>query len=192
MGGFSTQAAPRAFTDEAPARAYHGSDDVSVFDAGMPAASTNRWHVRTAWRSHDDWMSGGPHLEEGIPYANIVWEAVGLRDRKANPNGVATWARHLRSHDQLAREYGIMFVTNDVRDAERYGKAHRIDLSADDVVDVIVDPHVRTHAGWMVILRKGARIPFVEDERTPSENGAIPTTNRLAERKGRPTRATRS
>lgn len=192
MVGFSADATRRGFTDEAPIRAYHGSDDVSALEAGMPAASTNRLHVRTNWRSHDDWMSGGPHLEEGIPYANIVWEALGLRDRTRDPAGVAGWARHLRSHDQLAADYGMLFVTNDVEDAERYGKAREVDLSDEAVIDVIADPHVRTHSGWIVILRTGARVPFVEGRPEMSDDRRSTATNRLVGATGCPISATRS
>jgi hypothetical protein len=129
---------------------------------GMPSASSCSWFNRTDWRSHDSWMSGGPHLDGGIPYANIVWEAVGLRDRQSNPSGVPEWARGIRSFADLAEGYGILFFTDGEADAGRYGECLELDLSSDAIVDVIEDPHVRTHRGWIAIIRAGDPVPFVD------------------------------
>lgn len=153
-----------SFTASVPEHAYHGSTDIKPLVAGMPPANDCYWFTRARWEDHDSWMSGGPQLEAGIPYANIVWEAAGLRNRRRNPERVAPWAREIRTHAELAEEFGILFVTDELRAAERYGKAHEIDLEAAGIVDVIEDPHVRTHNGWILIIRAGAAVPIKPSE----------------------------
>lgn len=129
---------------------------------GMPAAKLSQWHTLVSWDKHDSWMSGGPHLEAGIPYANIVWEEAGLRHRKSKPDDVAPWAREMRTHAQLAEKFGILFVTDDIRSAERYGTAYEVDLDNPNIVDVIQDPHVRTHNGWILVVRTGSQIALTK------------------------------
>lgn len=143
-----------------PSRLLHGSMDVSALMRGMPSCSSSDLWTRVPWRSHDAWMAGGPHLEAGIPYANIVWEALGLRDRARDPSAVAPWARRIRSHAQLGRECGILFLTDCERAAARYGHVHDFDATAPGVLDIVEDPHVRTHSGWIAIIRTGARVPL--------------------------------
>lgn len=150
----------RIFTAPAPLRAYHGTTDLSPLASGIPPASMCHWFMRTSWERHDRWMGGGPHLEEGIPYANIVWEALGLRDRRARAEGVAPWARRIRTHAELGAECGMLFVTDRRQNAERYGECVEIDLASPLVLDVVDDPHVRTHRGWIVLIKAGARVPL--------------------------------
>jgi hypothetical protein len=150
------------YTAIPPDHAYHGSADIRPLATGMPPAKNCLWFTRVKWEDHDTWMNGGPHLEAGIPYANIVWEAAGLRDRKRNPDGVAPWAREIRTHDELAEKFGILFITDELRAAKRYGKAYEIDLEAAGIVDVIEDPHVRTHRGWILIIGTGSQIPLTK------------------------------
>lgn len=120
------------------------------------------WYTKVDWRKYDSWISGGPHLEEGIPYANIIWEAIGLRDRVKNPDSVPVWARNIRSHRQLSFEYGFIFVTDCIEAASRYGNARAVDVHQSAIVDVIEDPHVRTHNGWILILKAGSILETYE------------------------------
>lgn len=152
---------PRRFIAESPCRAFHGTTDPAPLLEGMPSAAACSLFTLTRWDRHDDWMSGGEHLDEGIPYANIVWEAIGLRDRKTNPDGVPLWARGIRSHRDLASGYGVLFFTDNEADASRYGHALEIDLEDAAIVDVVDDPHVRTHNGWIAIITAGRRVPFL-------------------------------
>ncbi len=148
------------FRVQAPSRLLHGTTDASTLMGGMPPCSSCDLWTRVAWPAHDLWMDGGPHLEAGIPYANIVWEALGLRDRVRRPEGVAPWARGIRSHAQLARECGILFLTDCDRAAARYGDVHEFDQTAPGILDIVGDPHVRTHSGWIAIIRTGAQVPL--------------------------------
>lgn len=150
----------RSLPTNVPDRAYHGSMDISPLLAGIPALAMHHLWTRVDWRLHDAWMSGGPHLEEGIPYANIVWEALGLRDRRRNQDGVPLWARNVRMHRELASTCGMIFVTDDARAAERYGRVYEFDIHDPAVLDVVEDPHVRTHSGWIVLMRTGSPVPL--------------------------------
>lgn len=151
----------RSFLAEVPKRAFHGSLEVSPLLGGMPPADSCGIFSRVAWPLHDSWMSGGPHLDAGIPYANIVWEAIGLRERRIAPDGVPEWARSIRSHGELARRFGILFFTDNEGDAARYGAVHEVDLGDPAIIDVVDDPHVRTHRGWIAILEAGAKVPIL-------------------------------
>ena len=144
-----------------PDRAWHGTTDASPLAAGMPPAVSSSWYSRTSWRRFDRWMVGGPHLDEGLPYANVLWEALGLRDRPRLPDGVHPAFRSIRSHHELATRFGMLFVTDREEDARRYGDPHEIDLRSSSVVAVVEDPHVRTHAGWIAVVPVGATVPFL-------------------------------
>jgi hypothetical protein len=151
---------PKEFIVAPPAEAFHGTNTPDLLREPIPPFSDSNWCTRVSWDKHDSWMSGGPHLEEGIPYANIVWEQLGLRDRsRAN---VPDWAKHIRSFDQMVQEIGILFVTDREADAERYGETFKIDLDAEQVLDVIEDPHVRTHNGWIVLIKAGEPFPLLD------------------------------
>lgn len=143
-----------------PPCAYHGTTNIELFSNGMPPANQCHWFQRTSWQNHDRWMAGGAHLEIGIPYANIIWDAIGLRTRKQRPDKVAKWARKIKSYDEFSRDYGIIFVTDTLDAARRYGEAYEIDLTDSSIVDIISDPHVRTHNGWILIIRSGSRFPL--------------------------------
>lgn len=162
--GQTTGKMERVFTTEVPAEAFHGSYDVTALELGMPAAATSILFSRVRWPEHDSWMSGGPHLETGIPYANIVWEALGLRDRRTRPDCIPEWARAIRSHEEFASGFGILFFTDNPDDAKRYGPPHRLDLNDPAVLDVVEDPHIRSHRGWIAIMRAGSKVPFVHRE----------------------------
>lgn len=151
----------RVFTAQAPLQAYHGTTDLAAFTHGMPPAATCHWYTKVPWKKHDRWMDGGPHLEEGIPYANIIWEALGLRNRAQHTEAISQWAQEIRTHEQLATQCGMLFVTDRREDAERYGKYIEIDLASPFVLDVLDDPHVRTHNGWIVLLKAHAPIPMI-------------------------------
>jgi hypothetical protein len=103
-------------------------------------------------------MDGGPHLESGIPYANIVWESLGLRER-GRPRA-PEWARGIRSFEELGERFGMVFFTDREEDAARYGEVHILDLDADQVLDVIEDPHTRTHRAWIALLQPGLPLPL--------------------------------
>ena len=157
----------QTFTDIAPSRAFHGSMSKMPFAGGLKPACLNYgwqfvdWQF-VDWRAHDRWMDGGPHLESGIPYPNIIWEACGLRDRNTRRTRPAPWARSIRTHRELGERYGFFFVTDTIRDAARYGSVYEIDLDQDGIVDVIEDPHVRTHNGWIVVAAAGSIIAAEE------------------------------
>ena len=149
------------FTHDPPDRAFHGTTCLNALHNGIPSADTNLWFTRVRWEAYDRWMEGGPHLEEGIPYANILWESLGLRKRQGCPSSVAPWAKNIKTFAQLGEGFGFLFVTDSKQNAERYGKAHEVDLMHDAILDVIEDPHVRTHSGWIIILPKGEAVPFL-------------------------------
>ncbi len=156
-----------------PARAYHGTTNIDFFSNGMPPANGSHWFKRASWREHDRWMAGGPHLETGIPYANIIWEAIGLRYRNQSPAQVAEWARQIKSYDELSSDYGIIFVTDAFDAARKYGDVYEIELSDPSIVDIIADPHVRTHNGWILIIRSGSRLPLKSSNKVCSQSGEV-------------------
>lgn len=100
-----------------------------------------------------------PHPEAGLPYANVLWEGLGLRCGGSGP--ISQEFAHVRSFRELGEQFGILFVTKSERDAGRYGTPVKIDLEDENVLAVIEDPHVRTHSGWIVIMPVGAKIPVV-------------------------------
>jgi len=146
--------------------AWHGTWQPDFLDGPVPPANECHLFTRVDWHKHDSWMSGGPHLEEGIPYANIIWEALGLRDR--DRRDAPEWAKGIRSFRELGEKVGMFFVTDRPEDAGRYGTSViPIDLDAEQVLDVIGDPHVRTHNGWIVLVKAGEAFP-VKNAPAPS------------------------
>jgi len=138
---------------------WHGTWQPDFLEGPVPPASECHLFTRVDWYKHDSWMSGGPHLDEGIPYANIIWESLGLRE-KGRPNA-PEWAKGFRSFKELGDAVGMFFVTDRREDAGRYGTSvFEIDLDAEQVLDVIVDPHVRTHNGWIVLVKAGEPFPI--------------------------------
>ena len=107
--------ARRTFRVEVSEGAFHGTLSVSALLEGMPSAGSCGIFTKVPWADHESWMSGGPHLDAGIPYANIVWETLGLRDRRTDPSGVAGWARTIRTHRALADRFGILLVIRHIR-----------------------------------------------------------------------------
>lgn len=52
----------------------------------------------------------------------------------------------------------MLFVTNNTVDAQRYGNVFKIDMTSHDILETIEDPHVKTHRGWIVLMKP--RIPL--------------------------------
>jgi hypothetical protein len=150
----------RTFTAFPPSPAWHGTRDPDFLRRNpVPPARLCSWNTLVPWRSYDAWMSGGPHPEPGLPYANYVWVSLGLRYRATEP--VPSWAAGIRSHADLADRIGYLFVTDSPLSAERnYGLPVEIDPFAPQILDVLEDPHVRTHRGWMLLIEAGAPFPL--------------------------------
>jgi hypothetical protein len=145
---------------EYPGRLFHGTADDLTGRIVRPLY-TSQYFVRVHEKKYSRWANWGPEPEVGMPYANVIWEALGLRKRSRNPELVPEWAKHIKSYHDLSRQFGILFVTDNEKDAERYGKPYEIDLDHPSILTMIKDPHIRTHNAWILIMKAGEYLPVV-------------------------------
>lgn len=141
-------------------RLFHGTTEDLTGRIVRPLY-TSSYFVRVHEKKYSRWINWGPEPEAGMPYANVIWEALGLRKRSRNPELVPEWARHIKSYHDLSRQFGILFVTDNEKDAGRYGKPYEIDLDHPSILTMIKDPHIQTHNAWILIMKAGEYLPVV-------------------------------
>jgi len=142
-------------------RMWHGTATPGFLDGPVPPARKCHWWSESDWDHHDDWMEGVGDPELGIPYANIIWEQLGLRE-EGRPQA-PEWARGIKSFEELGMTVGILFVSPDREYAESwYGPTVEIDLSADQVLGVVWDPHIQNRDAYIVLIKAGEPFPVVK------------------------------
>jgi len=141
---------------------WHGTATPGFLDGPVPPASQCGWWSRSTWEHHDAWMDGVGDPENRIPYANIIWDQLGLRER-GRPNA-PEWAKGIRSFKELGETVGMLFVSPDREYVESWygGPALEIDLSADQVLDVVWDPHIQRRDAYIVLIKAGEPFPVLK------------------------------
>lgn len=135
---------------------YHGSLEPLGPDTACRPAEGQRWWNLIDWNDYDQGIDG----EDRTAYANIAWEYLGLRDDARAD--VPEWAHGLKDVDDLGRQVGILFVTDDPHAAEsRYGEVHEIDMTSPDVLEAIPDPNPGTYSAWLLLVRAGRPLPVI-------------------------------
>jgi hypothetical protein len=144
---------PRFFTGHLPDVLYHGTTNPEALaNPCPPAAESQQWR-KIPWRTYDS-----DDQEARMAYANVVFDGLGLRDRREVPD----WAKSIRSIDDLAGRVGILFVTdNRVRAESLYGPVVEIDMTSPVILDVVKDPNTMTHDAWILVLKLGEPIPVL-------------------------------
>lgn len=147
----------RQFVAHVPGDLYHGTASPDLLSGLCPPAVECSWWSRSSWDDYHTWMDGGSLGDNQIPYANIIWDQLRLWE-KGRPN-TPTWAKKVRSFDQLGTTVGLLFASADPEYASQYGEVFNIDLSAEQVLDVVHDPHVRSNSAWIILLKAGEPFP---------------------------------
>lgn len=144
------------FIGNVPDVLWHGS--VNHLEAGMVCkpARDCAWWREMPWEAYDDDVEG----EWRTAYANLVWEHLGLRSPESGE--VPEWASNIATIEELGEAVSIMFVTDDREKAEeRYGPAHAIDMTSEDILDVVPDPNVTIYNAWVIVMRAGSPLPLL-------------------------------
>jgi len=148
--------------DRLPEVMFHGTCSPAPLLGPCQPAASNRWWTAVGWDVYDEWVDG-IDCEAGIPYANIVWEALGLCD--PGRADVPEWALDVRDFEDLGRRVGMLFVTDahgTARAETLYGPLVEIDTAAPDILGAVHDPNARTHAGVILLVRAGAPLPLLD------------------------------
>lgn len=142
------------FAGTLPDILYHGSFEALGSETVCVAAGGQHWWNVIDWDDYDEGVDG----EDRTAYGNIAWEYLGLRNEE-RPD-VPEWARDLKDIDDLGRQVGILFVTDDPGVAgDRYGSVHEIDMLSPHILEAIPDPNPGTYSAWMLLVKAGVPLP---------------------------------
>jgi hypothetical protein len=146
---------------------YHGSND-PLPDTLLAGDQTRWWNpidhaefVDPPWNHEDGADNGELAAELRTAYANIVYEAFLSSE---NPE-LRTMAENF-GLSGLGSQVCILFVTDDLRYVERYGKAHEIDINADGILDILFDENA-SRPSWMIVMRAGMPFPLKNVQPSP-------------------------
>lgn len=139
---------------------YHGSHD-PLPEILLSGDQTRWWNpmdhaefLDPPWNDEDGADNGELAAELRTPYANIVYEAF-----LSSENPELRMMAESFGLSGLGSQVGILFVTDDRRYVERYGDAHKIDMEADGILDVLFDENA-SRPSWMIVMRAGVPFPL--------------------------------